>query len=589
MINNNLIDKRYQKFCKEIFRMAEEKNYNYFIFVSRKCFYYTKIIREEIEEADKESFIFPEAVEEIRDRDLLKEMDFSIFESKKILLVDDTLYTGKTLLRLIERITGKVKKITIGIAVFAIVAEAIPLFFESPQFAPYDKMCLEIFSYKQMSQFVIKELQAVQESRHSYVIDLPVFEEIRISEDNFNKLKEEKNAGWLFTEYDVNIRERAYYNGFFTYDNGYLKNVFGEALIALVIKCRYEPKVTPDNQRMVYCRFTPFAMFRSMEYQQTMEYFSALFADTEYLRYIQNKKERDGNDTEDFVTIYRAVIYTLSYFTGRVFQIYLSNFIGEPPKLLKNLSEVSINAQFSKGIDHIFDDFSICGFYDFLPKFQLNKGSEYIYSENSLPVDMKTIEIWFIEWLSMHKRDYLLADAAGQNATQIVTIEEIERKLDEQYLFSTEKQLQNSLICIILKALDTGLLSNDIQMEGSRILRCFKMGESSDILSEYDISVFYAAVYSYYNHIGFTDNRYQQYYNSFIQALKSFLFSNGYFANKYISEKEFDFLAEYFNMNGNVLRRELANKRHVLDRNLKNERRYIKEVMDFVYYLQIDR
>ena len=61
------------------------------------------------------------------------------------------------------------------------------------------------------------------------------------------------------------------------------------------------------------------------------------------------------------------------------------------------------------------------------------------------------------------------------------------------------------------------------------------------------------------------------------------------FANKYISEKEFDFLAEYFNMNGNVLRRELANKRHVLDRNLKNERRYIKEVMDFVYYLQIDR
>ena len=42
-------------------------------------------------------------------------------------------------------------------------------------------------------------------------------------------------------------------------------------------------------------------------------------------------------------------------------------------------------------------------------------------------------------------------------------------------------------------------------------------------------------------------------------------------------------------MNGNVLRRELANKRHVLDRNLKNERRYIKEVMDFVYYLQIDR
>ena len=33
----------------------------------------------------------------------------------------------------------------------------------------------------------------------------------------------------------------------------------------------------------------------------------------------------------------------------------------------------------------------------------------------------------------------------------------------------------------------------------------------TDILSEYDISVFYAAIYSYYNHIGSTDEKYQQY------------------------------------------------------------------------------
>lgn len=586
MINNNLIDKRYQNFCDEIFRIANEEHYDYFIFVSRKCYYYTKIVCE-MQGGNNQLSPFSQKVQEIRDRDLLKEMDFSIFESKKILLVDDTLYTGNTVLKIIERMMKKIKHVTIGIAVFAVVADAVPLFFKNSQFASYNKMCLEIFSYAQMSEFVIRELQVIQESGHSYVIDLPVFKEIQISEDYFDKLIKEKNAGWLFTKYEVNIKGRSYNNGFFLYDNKYMKKVLGDALIDLVIKCRYERKVSDDGQRLVFCRFTPFAILRSMEYEEVWGYFSSLFANTEYLNCIQNGK-REVSTTDDYVTIYRSVIYTLSYFTGKVFQTYTKNLIGEKPELLKNLSEIDLNILFAKGIDQIFSNFSILNFYKYLPSIQPGQNQEYEIAENNLPIDMKTIETWFMEWISMHKRDYLLDEDAGKKGCQTITIEEIEKKLDDQFLFSTKNQLQNSLICIILKALDTGMLSNYVMMEKNKILRCFKMGETSDILSEYDISVFYAAIYSYYNHIGSTDEKYQQYYDQFIKALKGFLFNNGYFENKYISEKEFDFLADYFKMEGDVLKREIMNKRYVLSKNLKSEKRHIKDIMDFVYCLQLN-
>lgn len=584
MVNERLIDKRYQIFCRKIFSMADD--YDYFIFVSRKCYYYTKIVRE-IQTSDTCLPSYHQKVREIRDRDLLKEIDFSIFESKRILLVDDTLYTGNTLFSIMDRIMEKTKSVSIDIAVFAVITDAVFSILKDSRFILHGKMCMEIFSYAQMSEFVIKELQAIQESRHSYVIDLPVFKEIEFSEEDFDKLTEEKNAGWIFTKYKVNIKNGSYDNGFFIYDNRYIKNILGNALIDLVVKCRYERKVIEDNRTVVFCRFTPFAMLRSMEYEDVLRYFTLLFADTEYLLFIQNNRCKI-KDQGDYITIYRSLIYTLSYFTGEVFRSYTRNRTGKEPILLKNLSKVDLNEMFSRGVDSIFKEFSITNFYKRLPERQSNSNLLMETVENKLPVDMKTIETWFIEWLSLRKRNYLIAVDSRENARQIVTVEEIERKLEEQYIFSSRKQMQSCLLCIILKALDMGALSNHVQLDNGLIKRCFRLGESCDILSEYDITVFYAAVYSYYNRTALYNNKYQKFYKYFIKTLKNFLAVNDYFTNKYISEREYDFLAEYFNMDGNALKREIENKRHVLCRNLSHEKRHVRDVIDFVYYLQLE-
>ena len=584
MVNERLIDKRYRIFCERIFDMADD--YDYFIFVSRKCYYYTKTVRES-QTLDTRPSSHQQKAREIRDRDLLKEIDFSIFESKRILLVDDTLYTGNTLFSIMDRIMEKTKSVSIDIAVFAVITDAVFSILKDSRFILHGKMCMEIFSYAQMSEFVIKELQAIQESRHSYVIDLPVFKEIEFPEEDFDKLTEEKNAGWMFTKYKVNIKEGSYDNGFFIYDNRYIKNILGNALIDLVVKCRYERKVTEDDRRVVFCRFTPFAMLRSMEYEDVWHYFTLLFTDTEYLLFLQNNKYKI-KDQDDYITIYRSLIYTLSYFIGEVFRSYTRNQTGKEPILLKNLSKVDLNEMFSRGIDSIFKEFSITKFYTRLPERQSNLDLTMETTENKLPVDMKTIETWFIEWLSIRKRNCLIAVDSRANASQVVTVEEIERKLEDQYIFSSRKQMQSCLLCIILKALDMGALSNHVQLENGLIKRCFRLGESCDILSEYDITVFYAAVYSYYNRTALYNNKYQKFYKYFVKTLKNYLAVNDYFTNKYISEREYDFLAEYFNMDGNVLKREIENKRHFLCRNLSYEKRHVRDVIDFVYYLQLE-
>lgn len=576
MIDSRLIDERYLKFYMKLVEMADE--YSYFIFISRKCYFYTKIIQEHQKEEDRIPY-HKLNVHELRDRDILKEMDFSIFEhGKKVLLIDDTLYTGKTLLRIVERIRDKVLNPNISIAVFAMTPKALTYFFDKSDFQGYKRMFAEVFTYSQMSEFVIKELQAIQESRHSYVIDLPVFKEVQICPEAFEKLINEKNAGWVFTDYKVKIKDISFDNGFFIYDNKYLKNVMGEALLSLVIKCRYEKKENEHGESKVFCRFTPFAMLRSVEYKECWKYFISLFQETPFLDYIY-KKNSDEKDDEDYITLYRSIVYALSYFIGKVFQDYAEVITGTRMELYKNLSPIGFNEVFSKSIDEIFNNFSISKFYIRLPRPQ----GEYNSSGEKIYFDMPKIESWFMGWLAIQKRDHLISNENCNTSSAIVTLETIESLLKENCSFLNASQFQKSLICIILKALDTGVLSNSVIKDGDRIVRCFKLGESSDILSEHDFTVFYAAVYAYYNCSKMVSEKYKKQYGKFIKSLEAYLLENNYFKNKYISTEAFQYFSQYFDMEGEVLQRELANKRYVLCKNLNKEKKYIRDVMDFIY------
>lgn len=578
MMNRTIIERQYIRFCEKLYEIADK--YDYVIFISRKCYYYTQVILDKMRK-DGKDIDLPVTV--LRDRDLSKIMDFSIFKNgKKILLVDDTVYTGKTLLKVLDRFDNeKVDAKGIEIVTFALHPDAVNAFLKSEHFAIYKKMFQELFDYSQMAEFITLELQTIQESLYSYVIDLPIFVEKEISAEKFDQMIVEKKSAWIFSKYKVKVKDKTYENGFFVYGNSYLKSRLNPLLIELVVKCRYERKKNKDGKETVICRFTPFAILRSVEYEIMWELFKALFKDSDYFKVLG---KLNGGKNELAVTIYRAVVYCLSYFTGIVFQNYIKNIIDVHLELDKNLSKAEINDSFSKAINRIFNEFSVSSFYNRLPELPYESIVEYNSGEKSLPDDFHKMQEWFTGWIAVKKNESLLKTETEEITEKYVTFEEVEQSLKEYFVFDNQSQFYKCLISILLKALDTGIISNGVAMiDDKMILRYFKLGESSDILLEYDMTVFYAAIYSYYNCLNMSAKKYKESYVSFTNALRNFLMSEKYFDNMYITVEAFEYYSDYFDMDISILKREITNKRYILADNLNTERRYVRDIIDFAY------
>lgn len=582
-MDKKTIEKKYIKFCEKLNEKADK--YKYLIFISRKCYYYTQAIIDKMRK-DGKNINFQVTV--LRDRDLSKKMDFSIFkDGGKILLVDDTVYTGDTLKRILQRFESEgIEKDYIDIVTFALPSDAVNDFLEK-RFVGYTKMYQELFDYSQMAEFVTLELQTIQKSLYSYVIDLPIFDEKEIPAEKFEQMIGEKKSGWIFSKYKVKVNDQSYDNGFFVYDNSYLKSRLNPLLIELVVKCRYERKKDKAGKEIVLCRFTPFAILRSAEYEIMWNLFRALFEDTKYFSVLESLK---GGKKELAVTIYRAVVYSLSYFTGMVFKAYINNTIDAELILDTNLSDAEINESFSEAIASVFEEFTVSNYYNRLPELPNETIVEYNSGEKPLPDDFQRMQEWFMGWIAVKKNESLAAASMEKTPPKFVTFEHVEKALEEHFKFENQSQFYKCLISILLKALDTGILSNGVELiDDKMILRYFKLGESSDILFEYDMTVFYAAIYSYYNCLNMSAEKYKEGYASFINAFRNFLLREKYFENKYISAEAFEYYSDYFDMDASILRREITNKRYILADNLNKERRYVRDIIDFVYEMVLNR
>lgn len=568
-------ESQYRAFCQSLLKHGKnaEEGYDYYIFISRKCYYYTKAI------AEKYGLALP--VQLLRDRDVLKELDLSVFTGKRVLLVDDTFHRGVTLKGIIEHFGGNDEKGPfIDIAIFYLTPEGMKNLMRNQGMGCREKMFYQLCPEHVMSQFVLSELKLIHRQRYPYVIDLPVFDEINMEYAVFRSLIRETNFGWVFHEYKVRVQNETYGNGFFIYENSFLGDKFGGDLLRLVIKCRYEVEETEGGTR-VLCRFTPFAMLRSVPYDRMRQYFSCLFEGTSYLKRLEEQK---GEAKDDFIAVYRAVVYAMSYLIGRLFGNYMENIFDISGNLKDNLSEWEPNRSFRGSILKMFSDFEASKFYRRLENMQ--NGAPFALVKNvqwdtDAAVDIEYTEKWLMGRLAKCKRA-----GNGELQDQLVTQEQLEGMLLEKFQFRNEKQFQTALICMLLKLLDTGFISNTLTEKDGMIYRSYRLGESSSLLTGYDFKYFYAAVYAYYNLNEMSAEKYRSGYSIFLHMLNSFFRREDYYDHGYITPEDFRFFSDYFYMDGAVLKREMENKRYVLLNNLNEEEKPVKDIFDFVFGLR---
>lgn len=551
------------------FSILKNKEYDYYVVVTRKGYYYLSL-----EYRNKPTIL--------RDRDILKKYDFSDFVGKRILLFDDTVGTGATLKRIRDilenRTENKVAKI--DIAAFSI----------SPQVLKHKKKAFEnntLFFYNlmnedEMSKFSLLELQEIHDAMTPYVIDLPVFKKIKLSKETFDKLISSDRDNWKYHEYSFHLNEKIYKNGFLQYDNAALHQIFGGALQECVIKCRYE-ELKGIGESLYEVLFTPFVILKSVNAAEMKCCAEILYEGTAYEHYIKKTSEN-----QDYVGLYRDVVYNLSYYLGILFEKYMSSRYNVYGLELSNqLTATKQNESLKKSIESIFQEFSAERYVN-----KLNNCSFSYWRKPMISVSEKsdlkfeTVRQYILSQLAIKKLK--LVQNGGKHMEDYVTYEDIENLLSQKYTFKSPKQYSIYFVRLILLALDFSFMSNDLVYVNGEIKRVFRYGENSELYLGYDFSLFYPAVYAYYNNVKGKKEEYCIYYETFVKFLHSYFQNNNYFKYNYISQEEFDFMADYFNFKKDIVDKEIRNKRFLLESS-NAEKPYVRAVEQFVSNLTFCR
>ena len=580
---NHIFEAEYVDFCRNVLnKSVAAEDYDYYIFISRKCYYYTKLIASR----NEENFSIP--VDSLRDRDILKGVNLSSLNGKKILLIDDTFHSGATIENVLRCFPGDGERPKIDIAVFCLTPRGLKNLNTNKALKGCRKSYCKLFTGEQMSRMTLCELQGIQQSLYPYVIDLPVFKKIELPYSAFELLTDERKLGWEFHEYKVELGDRVYQNGFFSYSNDFLEEKLGDSLHDMVVKCRYRIEEN-DNGLVVQCRFVPFVMLRSVSYEKMKELCQSLFSGTAY----DGLLESAGSEkSEKYIALYRSAVYVLSYLVGKMFCNYLKFSFDVELDLDKNLSGWSPNEAFQKSIDDIFENVSRenFGMENFKGRLIDLKGSA---SEPKVQIESPTgktvftsddITYYIMGELSLQKRDF--GNNADGEDKRFVAHEKLEKMAAKEFCFSSRYQFTVELTKVLLKLLDSGFISNSLRLTDDKIERGFRLGETSSLLFGYKLKAFYAGIYAYYNVLEMSYEKYQEKYDSFINLFYKFLLLGGYFERKYITEKGFEYFSKYFRLKEDALQREIENKRFVLCSNLQNEEKAIREILSYVYNLK---
>lgn len=573
---DNVFETEYVKFCRDI--LQAEKKYDYYIFISRKCYYYTKFV------SLRYGFDIP--ADSLRDRDILKGINLSALKDKKILLVDDTFHSGATIETVLECFPDDEERPEIDIAVFCLTPQGLRILKKKQTLKECGKKYGMIFSGERMSRMTLFELQTIQQSLYPYVIDLPVFTETEMPYSSFELLTDERKFGWEFHEYTVELGDHIYQNGFFSYKNEFLEEKLGNSLHDMVVKCRYRIEENGDGLK-VKCIFVPFVMLRSVSYVKMREVCRNLFKGTAYDGVLETEDSVASKKAERYIAVYRSVVYVLSYLVGELFYNYIHFGFNVDLQLDKNLSNWLPNEQFGESVDQIFNNFNLEDFKNRLIELSGEASVPRVRLESQNEKSEGTTDgiiNYIMGQLSLQKSR--IRNNGDCKAKKFISQEKIEEMLTQNFNFRSYSHFQIEMTRTLLKLLDSGFLSNSLQLTEDKIERGFRLGETSSFLFGYKIKTFYAGIYAYYNVLGMSPEKYKEKYEFFINVFYRFLLVNEYFERNLITEKGFEYFKIYFALDKGVLQREIENKRFLLAYNLQDEEKSIREIFNYVYNLE---
>lgn len=523
------------------------------IFVSRKSYCLFLLLREKNVIKVGNNPIYA-------DRLIMKSYNPDKYKGETVYLVDDTISTGNHLASVCKDVLERTRYNNIILKVFAKEKGFQDGAYIRKHFPEYEgRITLEIMETMEASEKLrfssIETLLYHQESI-PYLIELPYLAEknttkdyIVLQENEYEKLTE-GNENWKFLKCDqAGYRQNLIEDAVIIMKNGF-HDAFPEFIYDFVI--RVQIVTHKDRTRSVV--LSPFAILKSVKFEELEEYFFNIYGKTRYADELKNQKEilRENYARYHYKTLYRAIVYAFSYYIGIRFIDYLKSDIPDKDITFQKRNNCfCYEDEFLTAIDDIFKT----GTKDFFLSAYLYRGFSSVEKRsNLLPFIGKYGRLENSERTVFH---YLLALFNDLRENPIAEYAQEEQVL-QKFLSIEELQEAVSLSCFEqndeMKDILTGCLNS--QLEQSKIAneftydeqkkvvyRGFKYAENSEAVFDVPEKVFYAAASSYLAKVH--EEGYEAQYERFLAILKEFLVHNNLFGSV-ITSDEFQIYSELY-------------------------------------------
>lgn len=513
-------------------------------------------------------------IEWLSDRYFQKIIDFSEYDGKTIVIVDDTMNTGVAIREFYKLMRGQCKKSKIIPIVCLLNGTYSQDEHVTDQSYIEFHTDLRIMGNVQpayVGKMCVFETEMFHDDLVSYIVDLPILEQKK-SDGSWNRKVSlpietfqnmcKGNGQWTYYECNYKlIPGRDVKSGFFSLHSSFLNARLASFIMNLVVKVQYKEndKNEDDGMQVV---FTPFAILNSAKAVELESCFKALFNNSLYNK--QLKKPQSADMVLNYYTaMYRAVVYCLSMYIG----VKFIKFMNVNQELRLN-NEKQFTREFYRSIDKLFpqkDNYKEFDELKFLSRllsvsaFTKVKNVEYDSFDNG---EMKFINYSKEDWFAF-LYEKIIFNKRCVTDRKCFSSEEFEGEIGDKLAYDNKAEKTALLTQVLLEALNKSILSNYLCYDDrtKTIIRGYRYGENSELLLPYDARIFYKGISIYYAKV---KDRFFDYFAMFCSSFRNFLKRIGIF-DYLMSERQFDFFVRYFGgIPENEIAAQIENKGYLL-------------------------
>jgi hypothetical protein len=563
------------------------------IFVSRKSYCLFLLLREKNVISVGNNPIYA-------DRLIMKSFNPERYRGNKVYLVDDTISTGKHLAEVCEEVLKRTKYENIVLKVFAKEKS-----FNEPEYRKNffkdnaEKINLEIKCEMDASdklRFSSIETLLYHQENIPYFIELPYLAEkgsskdyIVLSRDEYKKLAEE-NDSWQFYKCDqLGYRQNIIENAVIIMKNDY-SDSFPEFIYDFVVRIQ----IVTNNDFSKNVIFSPFAILKSVKFEELEKYFFDIFDETEYAECIRKQKTLDEKNYKalHYKTIYRAVVYAFSYYIGIRFTNYLENNIVDKELIFQAKNDqYCYDEEFMNSVHDIFEN----GYERFFLASYLYEGFSSVERRtNLLPFlgkygrlenNFRTVYHFLWALFNELRENPSVISERDDELRKFLSIEELQEAISLN-CFEKNSNIKDLLTRCICAMLEQSKIANEITYDEERtvVYRGFKFAENSEVVFDIAEKAFFAATFTYLRKVH--EEKYKEKYEKFLSVLKEFFVHNNLLGNV-ITSDEFQIYSEIYRKQSSNNKSEQMNRLLFLIENDKPT--YIRELCQYIEEIDWDK